>query len=121
MSRTLLRVGLLALAFALGTYAFGWMAVPVVGLVWGALAGHSRRPALHAGVAAAAAWAALLLVPALTGLPTLTFATRLAAAIQVPGWALWLAELVFPLLTGWAGALLGTALAPRRPAAPAAE
>lgn len=121
MSRALLRLGLLAVAFALGTYAFGWMAVPVVGVVWGAMAGQARRPAVQAGAAAAIAWAALLLVPAMVGLPTLTFGTRLAAAMQLPAWALWLTELVFPLLAGWAGALLGTALAPRRAAVPAAE
>ena len=116
MSRALLRSTLLALAFGLGTYAFGWWAVPVVALAWGAMSGPVRRVAVRAGVAAALAWALLLLAPGLMGDPVISFGRKLAGAMQVPVWALWVVELVFPFLVAWSAALLGSALRGAPPA-----
>jgi hypothetical protein len=110
MSRGLLRLALLALAFALGTYAFGWWAVPAVAFVWGVVSGTDRRVAVRAGVSAAVAWVLVLLVQALLRAPILAFGDKLAGAMQVPVWALWAVEVAFPLLAGWSAALLGSAL-----------
>jgi hypothetical protein len=115
MSRRLLRVALLALAFALGTYAFGWWAVPAVAFVWGAMSGAVRRVAVRAGGAATLAWALLLLAQAALRAPVLSFGDKLAGAMQVPVWALWTAELAFPWLAAWSAALLGSALRGPRP------
>lgn len=110
MSRGLLRLALLALAFALGTYAFGWWAVPAVAFAWGAMSGAARRVAVRAGVAAAVAWALLLLVQALLRAPVFSFGDKLAGAMQVPVWALWTVEVAFPFVVGWSAALLGSVL-----------
>ncbi|HEX8725414.1 MAG TPA: hypothetical protein VF737_08510 [Gemmatimonadaceae bacterium] len=110
MSRALLRLVLLIVAFGLGTYAFGWWAVPIVALAWGAMNGAARRVAVRAGAAAALAWALLLLAPAVIRDPVVSFGAKLAGAMQLPVWALWAAELVFPFLVAWSAALLGSAV-----------
>jgi hypothetical protein len=110
MSRTWLRLILLALAFALGTSVLGWWAVPAVGAVWGLMNPAGRRVAFHAGVAAAIAWAALVLLPAVPGAPVLSFAGKLAATMQVPGWVLAAVEVLFPFALAWASATLGAAV-----------
>jgi hypothetical protein len=110
MSRTWLRLILLALAFALGTAALGWWAVPAVGALWGLINAAGRRVAFHAGVAAALAWAALVLVPAVLGAPVLSFAGKLAATMRVPGWVLAAVEVLFPFALAWASATLGAAV-----------
>ncbi len=124
MSRALLRLALVALAFGLGTYAFGWWAVPTVGLAWGVMPGSSRRVAVRAGLAAALAWAVLLAAPGLMHAPVFAFAGKLAAAMQVPAAALWVVELAFPFLVAWSAALLGSAIRaapPARDSAPAGQ
>lgn len=110
MSRTWLRLILLALAFALGTSVLGWWAVPAVGAVWGLMNPAGRRVAFHAGVAAALAWAALVLVPAVLGAPVLPFAGKLADSMRIPGWVLAAVELLFPFALAWASATLGAAV-----------
>jgi len=116
MSRALLRLALLTVAFALASFAFGWWAVPAVALAWGVMSGGAPRAALRAGVAAALAWALLLVVPGLGADPVFAFGVKLAGAMQVPVAALWIVELGFPLAAAWSAALLGSALrvAPRR-------
>ncbi len=124
MSRGLLRLMLLALAFGLGTYGFGWWAVPLVSFAWGVMNGPTRRVAVRAGLAAAIAWALLLVAPAITGAPIFSFGGKLAGAMQVPAWALWTVELGFPLVLAWSAALLGSAFRgppPARDSAPAAQ
>ena len=124
MSRGLLRLTLLALAFGLGTCGFGWWAVPLVAFAWGVMNGPARRVAVRAGVAAAIAWALLLLAPGLTGAPAFSFAGKLAGAMQMPIWALWTVEIGFPLTVAWSAALFGSAFRgapPARDSAPAAQ
>ncbi len=61
--RLLMRVALLAAAFALGTVAVGWVAVPVIAMIWGAWGGGSdERPAVTPAAGAAIAWIVLMLV-----------------------------------------------------------
>jgi hypothetical protein len=114
MSRSWLRVILLALAFALATAALGWWAVPAVGAVWGLMNPAGRRAALRAGLAAALAWAVLVLVPGALGAPVLSFTARLAASVRMPAWALVTVELLFPFALAWASATLGAAARGRR-------
>lgn len=120
MMRGLARLILVAAAFALGTYAFGWWAVAVVGVIWGAINPRMPRVALRAGVGAAIAWAVLLAIPAASGAPMASFTAKLAAVIQVPAWGLIVAELIFPAALGWSAAVIGSLSRPRRPAADAA-
>ncbi|OYV62854.1 MAG: hypothetical protein B7Z72_14725 [Gemmatimonadetes bacterium 21-71-4] len=108
--RAFLRQALLVVAFGLGSYAFGWWAVPVIGGLWGLINPTGRHAALRAGMAAAASWAILLLVPAITGAPLASFAAQLAGAMQVPAWALVVVELAFPLAVAWSAAALGAAV-----------
>lgn len=116
MSRGLLRIVLLALAFGLGTYAFGWWAVPTIGLVWGVMSGAAARGAVRAGIAAALAWIVLLVAAGLVHAAVFPFGGRLAAAMQVPVWALWAVEVAFPFFVAWSSALLGSAFRRRLPA-----
>lgn len=59
--RATLNVFLLLVGFALATVVAGWWTVPVVAALWALARPRARRPAVTAGVVAAAAWAALLL------------------------------------------------------------
>jgi len=61
-ARTVLRVALLSLAFALAARALGWWSSAVLGLVWGALG--TRRPVMEAGIAAVVGWLGLLALAA---------------------------------------------------------
>lgn len=108
--RAFLRQALLVVAFGLGTYAFGWWAVPAIGVLWGLINPAGRHAALRAGMAAVASWAMLLLVPAIVGAPLASFAAQLAGAMRVPEWALVAVELAFPFAVAWGAAALGAAV-----------
>ena len=59
IARDVLRILLLAAAFALGTWILGWWGVPLLGAVWGVL--RRGMPRFGSAFAAAAiAWALLL-------------------------------------------------------------
>jgi hypothetical protein len=115
MTRTLTRLTLLALAFALATYVFGWWGVPAVAIAWGLASRGGSSAGIRAGVAAMLAWALLIVVPPLFGAPTFGFAGRLAAAMTAPVWALCLAELAFPFAAAWSAATVASAIAARAP------
>ncbi|MDE3215175.1 MAG: hypothetical protein KGO03_02180 [Gemmatimonadota bacterium] len=110
MTRTLLRLALLTVAFALGTYAFGWWAVPAVAAAWGLMNPAAPRTAVRAATAALVAWLLLLFVPQIFGAPIVPFGIRLSAAMRIPAWALWTAECAFPLALAWSAAALAAAL-----------
>ena len=110
MSRALLRLALLTVAFALGVYAFGWWAVPATAAAWGLINPGARRVAARAAIAALVAWVLLLFGPQLAGAPIVPFGIRLSAAMQIPAWALWTAECAFPVVLAWSGAALAAAL-----------
>jgi len=102
MGRALIRVLLLATAFALATAAFGWWTVPLIAVVWGALARTLRGASLIAAIAAAAAWGALLLWGAVHG-PVRMLAIELAGVMHVPAVALVAVTLAFPAVLAWSG------------------
>ncbi len=109
---TVMRLALLAAAFAVGTYA-GWWLVPIAAAAWGASSGR-RHAAAEAAVGALVAWAALLAWQArLPGYGRLT--TRAAGVFGVPEWALVVATLLFAALLAATAASLGRGVAgPRR-------
>ncbi len=104
--RTLAQVGLLAIAFALLTYAFGWLAVPVLGLVWGFLAHAWERPAFNASIAAGLGWAFLLIWTATQG-PAMELARRAGGVMGLPSAGLVLLTVSYPMLLAWGAAVLG--------------
>jgi len=105
--RRLLRVGLLAGAFALVTVALPWWSVAALALVWGWIAGGTSRP-IDAGAAAALGWAVLLGVAALQG-PVGVLAGRLGGLFHVPAAILPLVTVLFGGALGWGGAGAGKA------------
>jgi hypothetical protein len=105
--RPALRVGILAVAFAIGTGAFGWWAVPAIAALWGLIAG--RHSARASAIAAPLAWGVLIATAALRGAPIGTFVSSLAGAMALPAWLLLSAEFTLPLMLAWsATALFGS-------------
>lgn len=103
--RALVRVLLLATAFALATFWFGWWTVPVVAAIWGVLARGLRSGALVSACAAGLAWGALLLWDASAG-PVSELAATLGTLMHLPPIALPLATLVFPALLAWSATMV---------------
>jgi hypothetical protein len=97
------RVALLALAFGLGTWGLGWWTVPVIAVVWGAIAPRGDAPGRTAALAAALAWAALLGRTALLG-PLGPLAAKVGAVFSLPGPVLLLIAIVFAATLAGAGA-----------------
>lgn len=116
--RLLLRIVLLAAAFALATYAFGWVAVPILAAMWGVLARHTPAAARDAAMGALAGWAVLLVWAALSG-PVWVLADQLGGVMKIPRVLLLAITLSFPALLAWATTTTVAALSPlasRRPA-----
>jgi len=107
--RILLRIVLLGAAFALATVALGWIAVPIVGLLWGLIARDTQRPALTAGAAALAAWAILLAWTAVVA-RLWALLTRLAGVFEFPGVGILLVTLALAATLAGLGAVVGTSL-----------
>lgn len=99
----------LFVAFVLGTAFVGWGSVPVVAGAWGIVNAHSRKPWRSAAIAAAAAWASLLLLSATRG-PLLALAGLLGGVFGLPGFVVILLALIFPMLLAWSAAGLASAL-----------
>jgi hypothetical protein len=95
----------LALAFALATWVLGWIAVPVVALVFGAIATRRRTP-VESLVAASLAWLALLGVQAIRG-PVGDVARLLGRLVGVPPWVIVAITLLLAASLAWSGAVLG--------------
>jgi hypothetical protein len=112
---------LLAAALAAATAVLGWWAVPALVALWAIVArlrGRPLRP-LHAALAGALAWAALLVGDAVGGNLGATTATY-AGAMGLPAAALVLATVLLPTLLAWStAALVGGGMAARPAAIPA--
>lgn len=104
---TALRILMLAIALALGTILVGWWSVPLVALGYGVLLRGSDHPGLAAAAGGAMAWGGYLGLAVIGGAPVAGFASSLAAAMQLPGWAPLLATLLFPALLAGLAAYLG--------------
>jgi hypothetical protein len=108
--RQALRLAILAAAFALGTWVFGWLAVPGVAVAWGIIARSRARPAIEASLASVIAWTGLFVSDALRG-PVLMVGKGIGSAIGVSGAMLLLLSLVFAALLAWSAAVVARELA----------
>ena len=101
--RRVLRIAMLAAAFALATRALGWWAVPIVGGVWSLLSRGAMRAPWEAALAAMTGWGAILLWTAATG-PLGELTRRTAAIFMVAPAALVMVTLLYGGLLAWGGA-----------------
>ncbi|UCF18175.1 MAG: hypothetical protein JSU87_09415 [Gemmatimonadota bacterium] len=83
----------LALLFAVASALLGWWTVPIVAALWGWAS--TGRPWLSAALAAAAAWAALLLVTAFQG-PVGPLAAKLGGVMGLPAVVLLMLTVILP-------------------------
>ncbi len=106
----LLRVVLLALAFAIATVLIGWWGVPLTGAAWGVLGRLAPRSALVASASAVLAWSGLLLWGAARA-PVASLASTVGGALGVPGAALVVLTLAFAAIVAWSAARAAAGLA----------
>jgi len=102
--KKILCFGLVAAGAALGTWSFGWWAVPVVALI----AGLTRCSPGIVSAASAAAWLILLAMDVASG-GVGRVASLLAGVMGLPAAALFVVTLALPALLGWSAASLGHA------------
>jgi hypothetical protein len=109
---TVIRLAVLAVAFALITIAVGWWAVAVVGVLWGWLAGSGiRYTRTLSAVAASLAWLAILTVGAVRG-EGRALLEAISGLFPVPGALVVAATIGLAALLAGLGAWLGTGLRP---------
>ncbi len=101
----------LLVAFGLATVFGGWWAVPIVAAIWTLAQPKARRPGPTAGLAAAAAWAALLLWLGVSG-SVGTLARLLGAIFGAPAVVVIASTLIFPALLAGSAASVVAALRP---------
>jgi hypothetical protein len=110
MSRQLMLHVVRAALMAVATWFLGWWGVVVVPLIIGALyRSPNHRPALLA-LAAAEAWALLLVIDAFAG-PLGKVGTVIGGAMSLPPFALLIVTLLFPALLAWSSATVAAAVA----------
>ncbi|WKW11939.1 hypothetical protein Strain138_001210 [Pseudogemmatithrix spongiicola] len=95
--------GALLLALVLGTYAFDWLAVPVIAAAFAWIRRDDASVPLLASVAGAASWMALLVWQSMTGSVT-EVARVVGEAMQVGGGPLLGLTIAFPALLAGAAA-----------------
>lgn len=98
-----------ALAVAAGTAAFGWWAVPVVGLAVGWFGAALSHPLLAGAASGFLGWAALLTLAAVRA-PVGELAGMMGGILGVPGAGFLALTLVFPGLLAGTAASLGSSL-----------
>ena len=109
MKRRLLQVVMLGVAFAITTLAMGWMAVPVLGVVWGLVARSEHRPAQAAAWGAALGWAGLLVWNAAVG-EVGELARRAGGVFSLPGFGFLALTPAFALAMAWGAAVVAGAV-----------
>jgi len=109
MLRAAVKFVLIAEAFAVGTYALGWWAVPLVALLCGLTISVDGKPVIYATVCAAAGWSMLLLLDAARG-PLGEVAARFGGVMGFPPAALVVTTLLFPALLAWSASSIGAAV-----------
>jgi hypothetical protein len=114
-TRAVVRILLLAAAFATATAALGWWSVPLLGFLWTALGGGAAARPRQAALAAAIAWTALL--ARLTVDPASSVLSReLAGVFRVSASALAVTVILYAAALAWTAAVVGAwARAARRP------
>lgn len=109
---TLIRLVLLAVAFAAGTRMFGWWAVPTIAALWGLIARGAPGSAVAAAMAAVLAWSGLLGFDALSGRVGALLA-RIGPLFTLPGVVLIGVTLLLAALLAWSAAATFGGLMPR--------
>jgi hypothetical protein len=109
----LARLLLLAAAFAVATFAFGWWAVPLVAAAHAAMTRAQRGSAVLSGIAAMLGWGALLAVTASQG-PVGTLAAELGGILQLRPASVYAVTIAFPGLLAVSAAVVARALASAR-------
>ena len=112
--RLALRVALLALSFAIGTWILGWWAVPLFAAIAGAMAPHVRHQGIAAGLAAALAWAVLLAWSSTDG-SVWSFSRLAGGAMGMSGVALIIVTLLFPAALAWLATIVAQLVARGKP------
>ena len=108
------RILLLGVAVAIGTWILGWWAVPLLGAAWGILRRGQPRfwTAAFGGIVG---WWLLMLYNATQG-SVAGMATLMGDIFRIGGWGMVALMYVFPaLLAGCAAQVAGTRLARRAP------
>lgn len=103
----------LLVAFGLATVFGGWWTLPIVAAIWTLARPGARRPEVTVGLAAAAAWAALLLWLGASG-SVGTLARLLGGIFGTPAVVVVALTLIFPALLAGSAASLVAALRPER-------
>lgn len=104
--RAVARLLMLAVFIAALTVLVDWWTVPLVGLLWGAVAVPGTRPVLSAGGGAALGWGVLLAWTAVHG-HVFVLAQKVGPIFHLPAWGLIAATILFPaLLAGGAAGLV---------------
>ena len=104
-------LGLTAL-MAGGTWLFGWMAVPILGLLWGALRRPRHSPGLIAAWGAGFGWGALLFWMSRLG-PVGEVADRVGGITGLPATGVITMTVLFAALVAGTGASLSCAIVDR--------
>lgn len=97
------RLALIAAMSALGTAAFGWWSLVIVGAMAGVVLQPAARPVLLAAAGAAAGWLILLNVAAFQG-PVGELGFRVAVALGVPRLTLFVLVVTYPALVAGSAA-----------------
>ena len=95
---------LLAEAFAVATFAFGWWTVPALAALY-SIASTNPKRARTAGLCALAGWGTLLLLDFAKG-PVAEMGHRLGGVMGLPSIVLYVLTLLFPALLAWSAARL---------------
>jgi hypothetical protein len=95
---------LLAEAFAVSTFAFGWWTVPALAALY-SIASTNPKRARTAGLCALAGWGTLLLLDFAKG-PVAEMGHRLGGVMGLPSIVLYVLTLLFPALLAWSAARL---------------
>ena len=102
-------VPIVAAVMAVLTWLIGWWAVPLVAAFVGGVLYVREGVAWRMALAAALAWALLVMVNATTGRLSVA-ATTLGGVLRVPGVVLVLITLAFPALLAWSAATVAIAM-----------
>ncbi|HEY8309664.1 MAG TPA: hypothetical protein VIG47_03875 [Gemmatimonadaceae bacterium] len=108
-ARFIARVIVVAVACTLTTYAFGWVSLPFVGLVWGFAQRHERTPGSVAALGAVTAWIAMLGTAAARGEDVGAVAERVGGVMQLPSYVFVMTTLAFAALLCGTAAVIGAA------------
>lgn len=104
------RVAVVAVVCAVGTVWLGWLSVPCVGFVYGALDWRATVRGAIAAVGAVLAWAGLLGAELARGADIRLVAAQIGAVMHVPGVLLAFVTLVFGAVLAGSAAVLGTGI-----------